>query len=269
MKKICILMLAALLATAWQPLAAQEINTKFTDLPEEFRKTAFPQLVEECKELLKSAYMAEKKLATVWDVPNWEGFPVELWEYHTGVDIKKNVKKRGLVYLLMPSPEKLATWIATTCWEVKQSVDTCYINCVRDFIKWQSAAQFAVSGVVYEDMYTKGFYEPYIFKDGVTVYVATEGMMPEDKHCTDEQLEFYLHLTNDDLKPYTGRYARICSTNRDQYYAAGGTENVGDNNENRSHKWLEVVRKHYQEAWHSDCNFLMIAWAKSSPYMVK
>ena len=264
-----ILMLAAVALISMQSLFAQTATTTFNDLPLEFRKNGFPKLVEECKDVLKAAYMAETKIKTVWDVPNWEGYPVELWEYHTGVDIKKNVKKRGLVYLLMPSPEKLATWIATTCWEVKQSVDTSYINCIRDFIKWQSGAQFAVAGVVYEDMYTKGFYEPYVFKDGVTVYVATPGMVPEDKHCTDEQLEFYLRLTNSDLKPNTGRYARICSTNRDQYYAAGGTVDVGDNNENRSHKWLEVVRDLYQQAWHSDCNLLMIAWAKTSPYMIK
>lgn len=261
--------LTALFLVSGITLWAQNANTRFTDLPEDFRKERFPQLVEECKDVLAQAYMAQKKLATVWDIPGWEGYPVELYEYHTGVDIKKNVQKRGLVYLLMPSPEKLATWIATTCWEVKQSVDTSYINCIRDFIKWQSAAQFAVSGVVYEDMYTKGFYEPYVFKDGVTVYVADPKMMPEDKHCTDEQLEYYLHLTNDQLKSNTGRYARICSTNRDQYYAAGGKVDVGDNNENRSHKWLEVVRDLYQQAWHSDCNFLMIAWAKTSPYMIK
>ena len=260
-----IVLMLALLFTC-QPLKAQ---TTFQDLPVEFRKNGYPQLVEECKDVLKAAYMAQNKLGTYYDIPNWEGYPVELWEYFTGEDIKKHVKKRGLVYLLMPSPEKLATWIATTCWEVKHSVDTCYVNCIRDFIKWQSAAQFAVAGVVYEDMYTKGFFEPYIFKDGVTVYVADSTMMPADKHCTDEQLEYYLHLTNNDLKPNTGRYARICSTNRDHYYAAGGTVDVGDNENNRKHKWLEVVRHLYQQAWNSDCNELMIAWAKSSPYMKK
>ena len=118
-------------------------------------------------------------------------------------------------------------------------------------------------------MYTKGFYEPYVFKDGVTVYVADPKMMPEDKHCTDEQLEYYLHLTNDQLKSNTGRYARICSTNRDQYYAAGGTVDVGDNNENRKHTWLDVVKELYQKAWNSDVNLLMVAWAKTSPYMIK
>ena len=246
------------------PFLAQ---TTFQDLPLEFRKNGYKQLVEECKDVLKAAYMAQNKLGTFYDIPNWEGYPVELWEYYTGEDVKKHVKKRGLVYLLMPSPEKLATWIATTCWEVKHSVDTCYVNCIRDFIKWQTAAQFAVSGVVYEDMYTKGFYEPYVFKDGVTVYVADSTMMPADKHCTDAQLDYYLHLTNDQLKPNTGRYARICSTNRDHYYANGGTVDVGDNADNRKHAWLDVVRDLYQKAWNSDRNELMIAWAKSSTYM--
>ena len=212
MKKTSFIVFALALLFICRPLMAQ---TSFKDLPVEFRKNGYPQLIEECKEVLNAAYMAQYKLGTYYDIPNWEGYPVELWEYFTGEDIKKHVKKRGLVYLLMPTPEKLATWIATTCWEVKHSVDTCYVNCIRDFIKWQSAAQFAVAGVVYEDMYTQGFYEPYVFKDGVTVYVADSTKMPADKHCTDEQLEFYLHLTNDDLKPNTGRYARICSTNRD------------------------------------------------------
>lgn len=237
-------------------------QAKLHDLPADYWRTGFPQLVEQCKDVLKAAYMAENKISTHYDIPNWEGYPVELWEYHTGVDIKKNVKKRGLVYMLNPSAEKLATWIATACWEVKQSVDTLYTNQLVRFIKWQSGAQFPVAGVVYEDMYTKGFFEPYIFKDGVTVYVANPDMMPADKHCTDEQLEYYLHLTNDDLKPNTGRYARICSTFRTQYYKNGGTEDVGDNDENRKHHWLTVVRKLYQQAWNSDRNELIIAWAR-------
>jgi hypothetical protein len=106
-----------------------------------------------------------------------------------------------------------------------------------------------------------------VFKDGVTVYVADSTMMTADKHCTDAQLDYYLHLTNDQLKPNTGRYARICSTNRDHYYAHGGTVDVGDNADNRKHSWLDVVRDLYQKAWNSDRNELMIAWAKSSPYM--
>ena len=43
-------MTAVLLAMMLQPLRAQEAKTKFIDLPEEFRKNVFPQLVEECKD---------------------------------------------------------------------------------------------------------------------------------------------------------------------------------------------------------------------------
>lgn len=257
-----IIFITALMLSVFRlcPLTAQ--NTTLNDLPESFRKDSFQILVAQCREVLSSAYMAQNLLEIRKDLPGWEGYPVRLYEYYTGKDIKKGVPKRGLVYLLNPTPEKLATWIATTCWEVKHSTDTLYLNKLAKFIRGQSGAQFPVQGVVYEDMYTKGFYEPYIFKDGVTVYVADSTMMPADKHCTDEQLNFYLHLTNADLKPNTGRYARISSTNRTQYYNNGGTVDVGDNDENRSHKWLEVVRRLYQQAWDSDRNELMIAWAK-------
>ena len=88
-----IVFVVALLFTC-RPLMAQ---TTFQDLPVEFRKNGYPQLVEECKDVLKAAYMAQNKLGTYHDIPNWEGYPVELWEYFTGEDIKKHVKKRGLV----------------------------------------------------------------------------------------------------------------------------------------------------------------------------
>lgn len=91
-----------------------------------------------------------------------------------------------------------------------------------------------------------GRYDPYVFKDGVTVYVADPNRMPADGHCTDEQLEFYLRLTDADLKPYTGRYARIASTTREQYRAAAGTERVGDSDRDRRIEWLDVVRRLYR-----------------------
>ncbi len=245
----------------WQASMAQ---ATFNDLPENFRKEGFPQLIERCRQVLSAAYMTQRELSTHWDIPGWEGYPVKLYEYYTGVDIKKYVRKRGLVYLLNPSPEKLATWIATSCWDVKQSVDTVYTNKVAAFIEWQSAAQFPVLGVVYEDMYTKDFHEPYIFKDGVTVYVADSTKMPADKHCTPEQLQYYLTLKNSDLKPNTGRYARICSTTRTMYYNNGGKEEVGDNDENRIQHWLDVVRRTYQKAWFSDHNELITAWVRAN-----
>ena len=70
-------------------------------------------------------------------------------------------------------------------------------------------------------------------------------------------------LTDADLKPRTGRYARICSTTREQYKAAGGRDEVGDSGSDRRLAWLDTVRRLYRRAMKSDRNELMIAWAKA------
>ncbi len=231
-------------------------------LPEDYVRDSLPSLVQKSKNLLDRAYMAQKLLITTDTLPGWEGFPVKLYEYKTGNDLYTGQPKTGKVYLLNPSPEKLATWIATTCWEVKNSVDYIYTDSLFRWIKGQSGAQFPVKGVVYEDQYTRDFQEPYIFKDGVTVFIKDSTMFPKDKTCTPEQLDFYLRITNEDLKPQTGQYARISSTRREDYKSAGGKEDVGDIND-RKQKWLEVVRELYKKAWNSDRNELIIMWAKN------
>ena len=75
----------------WMIVGVLHAQVSFNDLPAEYRKNGFPLLVEQCKDVFEGAYMAENKLSTHYDIPNWEGYPVELWEYYTGVDIKKNV----------------------------------------------------------------------------------------------------------------------------------------------------------------------------------
>jgi endoglucanase len=230
-------------------------------LPENYVKDSMPLLIQKCKELLDQAYMAQKLLTVTDTLPGWEGFPVKLYEYQTGVDLYTHQPKTGKVYLLNPTPEKLAMWIATTCWEVKKSVDYLYTDSLFRWIRGQSGAQFPVKGVVYEDQYTKDFQEPYVFKDGVTVFVSDSTMFPKDKTCTPEQLDFYLRITDKDLKAQTGQYARISSTRREDYKSAGGNEDVGDIND-RKQKWLEVVKELYKKAWNSDENELIIMWAK-------
>ena len=80
-----------------------------------------------------------------------------------------------------------------------------------------------------------------------------------------EVLEYYLNLTNDQLRPNTGRYARISSTTREMYYAAGGQADVGYSDDGRrSQAWLGEVGRLYREAWNSDKNFLIYAWAKAN-----
>ena len=231
------------------------------NLPSNYLKDSMPLLVQKAKDVLDHAYMAQKLLSVTDTLPGWEGFPVKLYEYETGNDLYTGKPKTGKVYLLNPSPEKLAMWIATTCWEVKHTLESKYTDSLLGWIKNQSGAQFPVKGVVYEDQYTKDFQEPYVFKDGVTVYIKDSAMFPADKTCTPEQLDFYLRITNEDIKSQTGQYARICSTRREDYISAGGNEDVGDAND-RKQKWLDVVRELYKKAWNADENELIIMWAK-------
>lgn len=231
-------------------------------LPAAYMRDSFPVLVQQTRDLLDHAYMAQKLLGVTDTLPGWEGFPVKLYEYQTGADLYTGKPKTARVYLLNPDPEKLAMWIVTTCWEVKGSLDHKWTQAVFQRIREQSGAQFPVKGIVYEDQYTKDFQEPYMFKDGVTVYIADSLHWPADKTCTPEQIEYCLRVSDRELKPQTGRYARIISTIREDYTAWGGKEDVGDGN-NRKLKWLEVVRELYKKALRSDRNELMLIWAKS------
>jgi endoglucanase len=256
----CCLLLVLLSEGAF---ANRRIISKPDTLPARYLKDSLPVLIEKCRNLLNRAYMAQTLLGETDTIPGWEGFPVKLYEYKTSKDLYTGMPKKGKVYLLNPTPEKLAMWIATTSWEVKRSVEAKYIDKIFQTIRGQSGAQFPVKGVVYEDQYTRDFQEPYVFKDGVTVYVADSTMFPKDKTCTEEQLNFYLRVENKDLKPQTGRYGRIISTNREMYTKAGGQIDVGTG-DNRKQEWLNVVRDLYKQAWNSDRNELMIAWAKSN-----
>ncbi len=238
------------------------VKAQISQISNQDIKDSMPSLIQKAKEVLGHAYMVQKLLAVTDTLPGWEGFPVKLYEYQTGNDLYTGKPKTGKVYLLNPSPEKLAMWVATACWEVKHSVDSKYTDSLLKWIDGQSNSQFPVKGVVYEDQYTRYFQEPYVFKDGVTVYIKDTTMWPKDKTCTPEELDFYLRVTNDDLKPQTGQYARIASTTREDYKSAGGTEDVGSK-DSREQKWLEVVRDLYKKAWNSDRNELIIMWAKN------
>ncbi|HEX5551811.1 MAG TPA: cellulase [Chitinophagaceae bacterium] len=230
-------------------------------MPAAYLADSLPGLVRQCKNLLDHAYMAGKLLAVTDTLPGWEGFPVKLYAYSTGTDLYTRAPKQAKVYLLNPTPEKLAMWILTTCWIVKKSLDYRYTHQVFRTIKLQSGAQFPVKGLVYEDQYTANFYEPYVFKDGVTVYVRDSAWFPRDKTCTPAEIDYYLRLTNRALKPQTGQYARIISTTREDYKSAGGKRDVGDKGD-RKIAWLSVVRDLYKQALRSDTNRLMVDWAR-------
>ena len=231
-------------------------------IPRKIWRDSLPVIAERCQKVLEGAYMAQKYLGTHENLEGWEGYPVELYEYYTGYDSTACAPKKGKVYLLNPSAEQMARWIMTACWEASGTMDFLYTERIRQYIAHQSGGQFPVSGVVYEAMYKRGDYYPYLFKDGVTVYLADSTYFAKDKHPDEEMLDFYLRMRYEDLKPSTGRYARISSTTREQYKAAGGTEDVGTS-EDRRQEWLRVVREIYKKAWKSDRNELISAWAKA------
>ena len=231
-------------------------------IPRKLLRDSLPVLTERCAEVFEGAYMAQKHLGTNKKLKGWEGYPVELYEYYTGYDSTACGPKKGKVYMLNPSPEKLARWIMTACWAASGTLKYEYTERIRQYIIHQSGAQFPVSGVVYEAMYKPGDYYPYLFKDGVTVYLSDSTYFARDKHPGEEMLDFYLTMDYGDLRPVTGRYARICSTTREQYLSAGGKEDVGTSEDRRQH-WLEVVRELYKKAWKSDENELITAWAKA------
>ena len=259
MRRFSIIALAAILS-----LASCGTAGKIADPVSIYLADSISVLIPRCENVLAAAYMAQELVGERNDVPDWEGFPVKEYIYYTGDDIYLGKPKIGKVLMLNPTPEMLAKWVTNAVFDATGNISFENVKKVLDFIKWQSGGQFPISGVVYEDMYTKGFYEPYVFKDGITVYMADSKHIALDKTCTEEQLDFYLTISYKDLKPRTGRYARICSTTREMYYAAGGKEAVGDSENDRNQQWLAVVRKLYQKAWNSDKNELITAWAKSN-----
>ena len=244
-------------------------NRKFIGMDSALRKylkDSLPTLTARCETTLNSAYMAQTLIWEFNDYPGWEGFPVKEYEYFTGIDKRLGIPKKGKVLMLNPSPEKLAIWIADAVFNATGNVSYEDFETIREWIQWQSGAQFPVAGVVYEDMYVPGHYEPYVFKDGVTVYIADTTMFPqvkENRTCTEEMLDFYLTISNNDIKPNTGRYARISSTTREMYYAAGGEADVGSSVDGkRDQAWLAEVGRLYRKAWKSHHNELITAFAK-------
>ena len=230
-------------------------------IPRKIVRDSLPVLTERCAKVLKAAYMAQTPLGVDKNIPGWEGYPIQLYEYKTGYDSTAHAPKIGKVYLLNPTAEKMAMWILTACWEAKQSVDFQYTEKLRKQILYQSGGQFPVSGVVYEAMYKRGDYYPYLFKNGVSVWLVDSTLKSPNPNA--ELLDFYLHMKYSDLKPKVGTYARICSTTPDQYIAAGGKEKVGSGKEINQH-WLDVVRDLYKKAWKSDRNELFVIWAKAN-----
>lgn len=188
------------------------------------------------KSIIPTRYMAQKLISVTDTLGGWENVKVSLYEY--AVD---SGKKIAHVYMANADAEKLATWIITTCYILTKELDKKNTDFLINSIKNASGGQFPVKGIVYENMDGNGYY-PYIFKDGVTVFL---------KEITNDDLS----LINNDNIGRTGKYARIISTTREQYNAKFPNKTIAGMD------WLNVVREEYISALSTDTNNLMIAWA--------
>ena len=188
------------------------------------------------KEILPTRYMAQKLVAETDTIRGWENVNVNLYEYSVG-----NGSITGRVYMANADAEKLAKWIITTSYSITKKLDKKNTDFLINSIRNASGGQFPVKGIVYEDMDGNGYY-PYIFKDGVTVFLK-------------EKTENDLSLISDNNIQRTGKYARIISTTREEYNARFPNKNTA------GMEWLTVVREEYISALASDTNNLMIAWA--------
>jgi len=203
----------------------------------------------------RTRYM--EKNCVPFEYPGWEGFNTKRCTY--SVTDKDGVVKTADVILLNPDNEKLSRWLITTCKTVKGELYEVDVEKLITHIIGQSGGQFPVAGIVYEDILpADGKFEIFCFRNGVTV--AVEGITHRGTvQPTKDQIElsFFGNVT----KVY--RYARIQSTTPQQYYDNGGKVDVGNNDE-RKPAWMEVIRQQYQDAWNSDTNELMIAWAREN-----
>lgn len=142
------------------------------------------------KLIIPTRYMAQKLISETDTISGWENIKVSLYQY--AVD---SGKITGTVYMANADSKKFATWIITTCFTLTKKLDKINTDFLIMSIRNASGGQFPVKGIVYEDMDGKGYY-PYIFKDGVTVFL---------KQNTTDDLSL---ITNSNIRK-TGKYARI------------------------------------------------------------
>ncbi|MFB3895402.1 MAG: cellulase [bacterium] len=207
-------------------------------------------------EKLNSRYMERNSEPTTY--PGWEGYPLIKCKY-TVKDNDGTIKPAEVI-MLNATPHQLARWVVYTCIAVKTSSAPEYTDKLSHHIIYQSGAQFPVAGMVYEDMEGDGVFKLYCFRDGITVGI--KGIANQyAKVLTPEQIQLTLYGEVE----WSGKYARIQSTTREQYTAAGGKVDVGTSEkEKRKSTWLTVSRELYQKAWNNDRNELMFAWAKQN-----
>jgi len=176
----------------------------------------------------------------------WETFPLQKCTYRQS---DKNVQSGKMATVIMLNPEKelLARWLVASCVIVKggAGVKSCAIKLAKDIID-ASGSQFAVAGIVLEDMNGDDVQEAYTFRDGVTVKlegglaVGFKEMFGESENDVALDPNTAVLATASQKGP-----ARIQSTSREMYKNYMGS----DAKDVTGTKWLDEVRRLYQDAW--------------------
>ncbi|KSV61813.1 hypothetical protein N182_37825 [Sinorhizobium sp. GL2] len=158
--------------------------------------------------------------------------------------------------MLNPNPNQTARWIV-------DSVKNACGGYVEDFafklarhVQGASGFQFLVRGIHLEDMDGDGTHTYYPFFNGVTVKLSSIPDGWPTRLLDAAEVESTATAEEADITK-VGKYARVQSTTREDYWNAGGTRDVSDG------KWLDAVRDFYQAAWGNDENELMIATARA------
>jgi len=183
--------------------------------------------------------------APVMNYPRWEGFPVTLCKY---TDIGVTVK----TYMLNADRARQARWIVTACRDAQAvNMRKCIKYLVSEVRDASSGGIFPIAGYIPEP---QDGGTCYVFRDGVTVWTTLRKLWlhPQNNRCGNSDEEEMMQPL---FKAF--KFARISSTTRHDYQAAGGTLPVD------GLKWVEVVRDLYKKAWNSDRNELISAKAKA------
>ncbi|MEO6280428.1 glucosaminidase domain-containing protein [Roseateles sp.] len=191
--------------------------------------------------------------APVTTFPRWDGFPVQLCSYvDSGIQVK--------TYMLNPSPDQLAKWTVTACSDAGTLDRRACAVSVSKAIMEASSAVFPVAGFIPEPASSGGgqgnAMQCFLFRDGVTVTTMSTPSAPAAVNATCPAPD------NEGAVVKARRFARVASTTRAEYLAAGGVDPVGTDADGDP-RWLDVVRALYQQAWNSDRNVLISAKAKS------
>lgn len=176
-------------------------------------------------------------------IHGWEGYPVTLCDYS---DIGVTVK----TYMLNADRAKQARWIVTACHDAHApNIKKCVDHLVGAVRVASSGGVFPVAGYIPEPQ-DGGVC--YVFRDGVTVWTTLrkQWLKPKNNACGASNEE---EMTQPLYKAW--KFARIASTTRADYTAAGGDRPVD------GLKWVDVVRALYQKAWNEDRNELISARA--------